>query len=236
MRAVLGNDFTGLYLHGSLASGDFDLATSDIDFAAVTAGDLSSAAVAALETMHRRLNDTGLAWARKLEGSYIPLKAMRRYHPQDGPFPCVNEGAFYLARHESHWVIARAILREHGLVLAGPSPASLIDPVSPGEIRQAVQDFLQEWWAPMLEPAMLHRSRLESPEYQAYAVLTMCRALFTLNTGQVASKPISAAWAQSTLEVPWSDLIAWALDWKAHPGPNRLAQTRALIGLTLERV
>ena len=39
-RAVLGDNFVGLYLLGSLAIGDFDL-TSDVDFMIVTNSELS---------------------------------------------------------------------------------------------------------------------------------------------------------------------------------------------------
>lgn len=35
-RAILGSHFVGMYLDGSLALGDFDLETSDLDFVVVT--------------------------------------------------------------------------------------------------------------------------------------------------------------------------------------------------------
>jgi predicted nucleotidyltransferase len=39
LQEVLGNNFVGMYLQGSLAVGDFDL-SSDIDFIVVTKDDL----------------------------------------------------------------------------------------------------------------------------------------------------------------------------------------------------
>ena len=54
-REVLRERFVGLYLYGSLATGDFSVGTSDIDFAVVTEGELSDAQVAALGAMHARL-------------------------------------------------------------------------------------------------------------------------------------------------------------------------------------
>src|SRR3954465_7354397 len=68
VQAILGDYFIGLYLHGSLASGDFDPARSDVDFVVVTAGALPDALIPALEALHRRLLDSGLSWAAKLEG------------------------------------------------------------------------------------------------------------------------------------------------------------------------
>jgi hypothetical protein len=38
------------------------------------------------------------------------------------------------------------MLREHGVVLAGPPPRTLIDPVPPSELREAVLGILREWW------------------------------------------------------------------------------------------
>ncbi len=116
---LLGDYFVGLYLYGSLASGDFDLLRSDVDFVVVTTDYLPEDLISALEEMHARLWASGLKWAAKLEGTYIPQNALRRYDPDAAPCPCVNEGRFYLARHESDWVIQRHILREQGVAWPG---------------------------------------------------------------------------------------------------------------------
>ena len=68
IRRVLGDELVGFYLQGSFAVGDFDR-HSDVDFIAVTAGDLSESHVAALQTMHGRIYDLDCAWAQHLEGS-----------------------------------------------------------------------------------------------------------------------------------------------------------------------
>lgn len=231
VRSILGERFVGLYLCGSLASGDFDPHSSDIDFVVVTTDSLPDEIISALKEMHARLIASGLTWIAKLEGSYITRSALHRYNPADGPFPCINEGEFYLAHHESHWIIQRWILREQGVVVAGPNPKSLIDPVERSDIQQAVLGFLHEWWSPML----IHSTRLQSTEYQAYAVLTMCRALYTLETDTIASKPVAAHWAQITTGEPWSAFIDWALSWQAAPYSNRMNEALDFIKYTLDR-
>ena len=50
-RAVLGDNFVGLYLLGSLAIGDFDL-TSDVDFMIVTNSELSRDQVELVQSAH----------------------------------------------------------------------------------------------------------------------------------------------------------------------------------------
>jgi predicted nucleotidyltransferase len=211
VQAVLGERLVGLYLYGSLASGDFVPGRSDIDFVVVTEGEIPARMVLALEAMHNRLWGAGAKWALKLEGSYITRQALRRYNPADGPFPCINEGRFYLSHHASDWVLQRHVLLESGVAVAGPDIRTMIDPVSADEIRLAVQGYLREWWQPMLG----NPERLRSREYQAYATLSMCRALYTLQHGRVASKTASARWAQGTLGKGWIDLIENALAWPA---------------------
>ncbi len=231
-QSVLSDQLVGMYLYGSLATGDFSLDSSDIDFVFVTKSELPDDMIAGLEDVHKRLWASGLKWAAKLEGTYTPQAALRRYMP-DGPLcPCVNEGRFYLARYESDWVIQRQVLREKGVVVVGPPLAEMIDPVSPEDVRQGVRGILREWWRPMLT----NTGWFADSAYQAYAVLTMCRALYTLEHGVIASKPVSAHWARGVLDKHWADLISWALAWTHDTAPEKFEETLAFIRFTLERV
>jgi predicted nucleotidyltransferase len=205
VQEILGNQLVGMYLYGSLSSGDFNPETSDIDFLVVTTSTLSDKAIAELRSMHQRIWKSGLNWASKLEGSYIPKRDIRRHDPHSPPCPTVNEGKFYLDKRGSDWIIQRHVIREQGTVLAGPDPKTLIDPVSPEDIRRAVKGVLQEWWAPMLEdPSWLKN---HGSEYHAFAILTMCRALYALEHGSIVSKPMAARWAQKELGERWSQVI-----------------------------
>ncbi|MGD8402969.1 MAG: DUF4111 domain-containing protein [Anaerolineales bacterium] len=208
-QEVLGKQFIGMYLYGSLSSGDFHPDASDIDFLVVTEDSLSDETVTMLETMHQHIWDTGPKWADKLEGSYIPKAHLRRYEKSDIPYPTVNEHKFYIAPHGSDWIIQRHIIREQGVTLAGPDPKTLIHPVSPDDIRHAVIGALQEWWFPMLnDPSWLKDH--DSP-YHAYTILTMCRSLYALEHGTIVSKPIAAGWAQTELGGKWSQVIEQSL-------------------------
>ena len=157
VQALLGDYFTGLYLHGSLASEDFNPRRSDIDFLVVTTGDLPVELLPQLGIMHTRLAASGLPWADKLEGSYIPQTALRRYDPTNAQHPALRvDGSFAIDRHGHDWVIQRQILRQQGIILAGPPLQDLIDPIQPEDLRRAARATLNEWWAPMLyEPTRL---------------------------------------------------------------------------------
>jgi hypothetical protein len=232
LQKTLGPLFFGLYIHGSLASGDFNPHTSDIDFLVVTAGELPGEMLAALSSMHARLRAGGQRWATRLEGAYIPLGALRRYDPVQARHPWLGvDGHFAVEQLGSDWVIQRHILREMGIVLAGPPPRSLIDPVEPDDLRLAVRRILQEWWSsPFPYP-----ERFQSGEYQAYAILTMCRSLYVLQNGRIASKPAAGRWAWGLLGEPWAGLIEYALAWQPGEHRNKLDETLNFIRFTIER-
>ncbi len=231
VRAVLGGQFVGLYLHGSLAGGDYDPARSDVDFVVATQGRLDAAQCAALSALHTRLAEDS-PWARHMEGSYIPLAALRRHDPADTDYPALRvDGTFAVNGHGADWIIQRHVLRERGVTLAGPPPEMLVDPVPPAELRRAALATLEEWWAPQLADP----HRLLDAEYQAYAVLTMARALYTLAHGQVASKPAAARWAQSYWGEPYAALVARALAWRPGGAMDDLPAALELIRATLAR-
>ena len=146
-KDILQDQFVGMYLFGSLANGDFDQ-YSDIDVLVVTDGEISSDAFSALKDMHAQINTIDSPWAIQLEVSYIPQAALRRFDPQNKLHPHMDRGTnevLHMKSHESDWVIQRHLLRERGITIIGPTLKSLIDPVAPPELRQAVIGELPLW-------------------------------------------------------------------------------------------
>jgi len=235
VKKILGNQLVGMYLYGSLSSGDFNPETSDIDFLVVTTSTLSDKAIAELRSMHQRIWKSGQKWASKLEGSYIPKRDIRSHDPHSPPCPTVNEGKFYLDKRGSDWIIQRHVIREQGTVLTGPDPKTLIDPVSPEDIRHAVKGVLQEWWFPMLEdPSWLKN---HGSEYHAFAILTMCRALYALEHSTIVSKPMAARWALKELGERWSQVIERSLSQPVgSEDPDLYHESLAFIRFTMNTV
>jgi hypothetical protein len=187
-----------------------------------TAGVLPQAALDRLAGLHAGLKAAG-GWTARLEVVYLPLAALRRYDPADtGRYPiAASDRDFALGGQGPSWVLDRWVAREHGLAVAGPAPRALIDPIAPGELRAAVRSLVLGFWAGQLDgppPAWL-RPR----NYQAFAVLSMCRALHTLEHGEVVAKPVAAAWARRRLGPPWPDQVERALRWRADERPDDAA-------------
>jgi hypothetical protein len=209
VHAILGSQLAGLYLYGSLTSGDFDR-QSDIDVLVATHEDVSEGLFSALSAMHDQIAAGDSRWATQLEVAYVPLQVLRRYDPEASVYLHMDRGKGERLHMKEHWsdcVVQRHVLRERGITIAGPHPATLIDPVSPDDLREAMRGLLGKWAASLLgDPGQLGRRGSQS-----YVVLSICRILYTLETGGVASKQRASDWARKALDEKWISLVdrAW---------------------------
>jgi hypothetical protein len=223
---AVGDDLVGLYLHGSLALGDFFPPASDIDFHAATAGALGAPALERLGAMHAAFKAEG-GWVARLEGVYLPPGALRRHDPAGERVPTVGtDWDFGPGRPGPTWVLDRWVTREHSLVVTGPDPRDLIDPIGPDDLRAAVLASLLDDWARRLAPDA-DVAWLRPRNYQAFAILTLCRDLYVLEHATLVSKTRAATWAARHLGQPWTPLIDRALTWRAdeHPDDQHLPRT-----------
>lgn len=206
-QIILGDNFTGAYLQGSLAVGDYD-EHGDVDFDIVIEQPLTGVELSQLQQMHARLYDTAISWAQRLEGAYFPQAVLRRFDADHEPLWYLDNGSRQLIqdKHDDTLVV-RWVLREYGIRLAGPDIKTLIDPVAADALRREVYVVMQTWGSEILADVQ----RLDSGWYQPYAVLSYCRMLHTLQSGRVGSKKAGARWAQSALDRRWSGLIERAL-------------------------
>lgn len=131
----------------------------------------------------------------------------------------------------SDWILQRHQLRADGVVVSGPELSGLIDPIAAEDLRRAVHDNLLQWWAPMLDSP----ARLDDYGYQPYAVLSMCRTLYTLEHAAPVSKSGAARWALRTLPRHWTPLVESALSWRSGDAVGSVAQTIAFIRFTIDR-
>lgn len=218
VQEALPDNLIGVYLRGSLATGDF-IETSDVDFLVATERPVSDAEAEALIAIHERLAALPNPYADKLEGAYIDRAALRRFEPGRQFLTVECETPLRWKVHETSWLIERYVLREKGISLLGPHPQTLIDPISPEELRAAVRLRIREWatWA-----ANPHDPEWLPPRsHQAYVIETMCRALYALKSGYPAvSKRIAALGAISELPEPWAELVEKTVAARADPTPD----------------
>ncbi len=214
LRRELAGNLVGVYLRGSLAYGGFDADTSDLDILVVTERPIDSATFMRLFDFHRRIAETPNPYAKHIEIAYLDREAVWEFRPGQR-HPTLERGESERLKWQEHgwnWVLERWTVREFGKTLYGPDPRTLIRPISSEEIVQAVCARLRDWaeWA-----------RDESdPDWQlpkshkAYVVETMCRALYTLENGRLASKSQSIAWALQHLPQTWRELVSRSRQWR----------------------
>jgi 8-oxo-dGTP diphosphatase len=134
-QSVLGPRLFGLYVGGSLAIGDFAPDRSDVDFVAVTDGEMGDDDVSRLAALHAQLAAGPSRWGDELEGSYVSLGALVAPGLRAIRHPYIDRGTGSLAvvaTAAGHWEIQRWLLREHGIAVAGPSLRDAIRPGGPG--------------------------------------------------------------------------------------------------------
>ncbi|MEP7359516.1 MAG: aminoglycoside adenylyltransferase domain-containing protein [Anaerolineales bacterium] len=203
VRPILGDNFVGAYLQGSFAVGDA-LSHSDVDFVVVVRADVPDAMVPALQAVHVQVYDLPSDWAKHLEGSYFPHDLLCRPETAGQPLLYIDNGSRVFERHpHDNTLVVRWILRERGVTLAGPPASSLLEPVVPDELRREARTMMLAWGQEMLDKP----ESINNDWAQPYRVLSFCRMLETLTTGQIHSKPAGAAWARRTLHPRWIGLI-----------------------------
>jgi predicted nucleotidyltransferase len=237
IRPILADNFLGAYLQGSFAHGGWDQ-DSDVDFIVVIDHPLSGADLSRLQPAHARLQERDIYWAHHLEGSYFPRDILGDLSLTDTPLDYLDNGSLTFERstHDNSLVVRR-VLRRYGVVLAGPPPETWIPPIPDAALRAEVRGVMFDWGGEILSGTY----DINNGWAQPFAVLSYCRMLHTLATGDVHSKPAGAAWAKANLAPHWADLVAHAESQREnqyqrwhHPAePGRVTQTKDFLAHAL---
>ncbi len=207
LQHVLEKKLIGLYLYGSLVLGDFDPTISDIDLVAALSSDIDEKEFEALQKMHTALATTRKEWDDRIEVCYISVTALKTVRSRTSQIANISPGEpFHRRESRKEWLTDWYLVREKGVTLFGPPPKTLIEPISKEEFLQAVTDQTKAWreWIHDIQ---------HNRKSQAYAILTMCRALYAYKNGEQVSKKQAAMWAEKELP-QWSSVIKKALLWR----------------------
>ena len=212
----LGAELLSLSVHGSWVAGDFKLGRSDLDLLAVLAHDPDARVLGRLTAVHAEIAAWAPEWHDHVEADYVSRDAVVDILAGDGPeHPMVRispgEPIHLLPAHR-HYLLTWRAARDHDHRIVGRSPVEVIPPIPDDVVRDVVVEHAREW------PAWVEGAR--SPGFQAYAVLTMCRVLAFLRTGQQLSKH-RAALSERELMPEWRELIGWADDWWYRDGSDQ---------------
>jgi hypothetical protein len=210
---TLGEDLVALYVHGSYVAGDFDPARSDLDLLAVLREVPTPATLELLRPLHARLAVDHPAWADRIEVDYFPVATLTELADRPGWMIRISPGEpLHLFEASRHYLLNVASARADGRVLHGLSPTAVLPPVDQAAVRAVVREHAASW------PEWVEDSRGRTGA-QAYAVLTLCRALHLTVDGTQVSKRRAGLWAAARRPES-ADLIDWASAWWYGGGTN----------------
>ena len=206
IQAVLDEKLAGFYVYGSFATGDFTEGISDLDTSALLKEELAAEDLARLAAMHNAFADRHPDWCDRIETQYVTVNALRTFRTVRHPMANISPGEpFHLIEGGEEWLSNWWMIRKHGITLLGPPSADLIPPIDDEAFFEVIASYVHEapeWALPYTAPGS-----------QAYTILTMCRALFTLRHRRHTSKLAAAAWAREAYP-QWADLIDKAVYWR----------------------
>jgi predicted nucleotidyltransferase len=199
---TFADNLLGVYLVGSFATGDADL-QSDCDFLVVVTAPISAEQERAVRAFWSDIPSREGHWTGHLEGSYADADDLASLERIGAPWLFVDHGHHVMVWSDHcNREVVRWSLRERGVVLAGPDPATFVAPV-PGPILSArMRAELRTLTSDILEWADLGHGWT-----QRYLVTTYCRVLYTLVTGSVTSKRAALLWAEEVLDSRWRPLL-----------------------------
>jgi hypothetical protein len=236
-KQILGSAFLAAYLQGSFALGDWD-SHSDVDFLIVLKDELPMDVLPKLQAMHSRIYALPSVWAQHLEGLHISQKVLLETKTSIPLWYLDNGSQELILNTHCNTLVTRYTTREHGITLHGADAKTLIEAVSAHELKLEVKAVMHNWGTEILESP----NKISTRWYQQFAVISHCRMLETLQTGQVKSKRAAALWGCQNLETQWHDLITTA--WQEHAiqrenykkpaNPNDMTRTVKFIRYALE--
>lgn len=215
LRSILRDNLVGIYLYGSLITGDFAPGISDIDLVVVMTEELDQARFKALHSLHQSVVERQPEWHDRLELAYISAAALRTFRSQSSTIGIISPGEpFHLLEAGSDWLISWYTLRKDGLALVGPPIKALIDDIPADDYLRAVAEHIRHYRESVKKP--------HNKQALSYIVLTVARGLYTLAHRQAPSKVKAAAWAKQRYP-QWAKLIERALSWRANPQSDSLS-------------
>lgn len=206
LPTILGENLVGIYLYGSLTQGTFNPERSDVDCIVVTQHELTHLQFTHLDAWLARASAEN-PWVVRLQVSFLIKDEVVTNTPKGN---CLYQfGQLTRVGSDGNPIIWINVL-ESGVVLLGPPADSFVPPITSemlfaalarevGYLREEIVEKQSSEWR-------------DVPKYRAYAVLTLCRILYSHMHGTVVSKQQAAEWARRVLPDQWHAVIDQALE------------------------
>ena len=196
---VLGRSLVGVYLYGSVTHSGFNPKTSDVDCLVVTLRELSDAQFRRLGSWLAQMEKSN-PWTVRLQISFLLKDQVltmnsRACHYQ---FGVLNRGS------SDGNPIVWLDYQSKGKILFGPRPETFLPEITQEILSEALERELGYLSEEISKRASEWR---DVPMYRAYAVLTVCRILYSSEKRSIASKTAAAKWVLRRWPRHWTKII-----------------------------
>ena len=191
-KRIFSDKLLGYYAYGSLVWGDFDEHTSDIDTLCLIGSEVTVEELTLLCAMHEEIIRKYPEWDNRIEVHYAPAEGLKRFRTVAFNMANISPGEpLHMITADEEWIDEWYLVREYAVPLFGGDPKEVIPYISSEEFVKQIKGY-----------ALGFRDRIKTCKdgySQAYAILTVCRALYTVRTGKQTSKTAAAMWAMEFL-------------------------------------
>jgi len=206
LEPALGEMLIGVYLYGSLATGDFNESQSDIDLLIVIRNIIDGKTLDLLTSFHKSFNEKHPEWQKRIDVAYVEKNALWAFQTKSYKSIISNgNGLLEIVDSPKYYLIDWYKAQETGVPLFGPNVSEVMPHISATEFKQAIHDYLH---------TNLEKDARESEKrgQQAYVILTGCRSLYAYKFAKHISKTSGAEWAIDQYP-QWRNLIQKAVEW-----------------------
>lgn len=206
-KRIFGEKTVGFYLYGSLVWGDFDIHSSDIDTLCVISSEITIDELEKLRILHEEIVSENPLWRNRIEVHYAPLDGLQNFRRVSFKMGNISPGEpLHMIDSGIDWIDEWYCVQEYAITLYGPDQKKVIPHIEKQEFIQTICRYAQSFRERV-------RTCKESCYSQAYAILTLCRALYTLKNEEQISKPAAARWAMDFVP-EYRNVISSALIWR----------------------
>ncbi|MBX3080385.1 MAG: DUF4111 domain-containing protein [Anaerolineae bacterium] len=206
-QTALGDRLVGIYLHGSLAMGCFNPATSDIDLLVVARDKLTLADKQRCRQVLHQL--AAICPAKAIEMSIVTLASLQHFHhpsPYELHFPTDRPDDDAIQLYDPDLAAHFTVTRSRGLCLVGEAIAAIFPDVPPSSYLASLAGDADWSYGHIMQGS--DEGKCSVP---VYGVLNYCRILAYLEQGAVMSKSEGAQWGLTHLPALYGSLIQTAL-------------------------
>ncbi len=149
--------------------------------------------------MHDRVAREHPEWDDRVEVIYIGADALATFRTRESTIGAISPGEpFHTKGAGIDWLINWYLIQRYGRVLRGPPFTEFVPPIDDADFIVSSRS-LAHLMRPGLDATTTTRSR-------AYYLITFCRALVTVTTGEMPSKPRALAWTRERMP-EWGTLL-----------------------------